>query len=663
MVKSILNNTIDYNEARDIDADDVDFDANLYETKIFDKDITFALGKPKYTFIDKNIVYYPMYLIEKDEIKMQIGLYEILANTMEELLDADGDIDLNKFGKPIVYAFAFNEMGPKTNIVGPKTNIVGPKANIVGPKATVNAPTANAPTKSKSQWIQKFMQDIDFGIIDTPYDGNCFFTMIKLALDENEQDFSIDEMRELLAENATEDLFQHYKILYDDFKTNEATLTREIKNITTRFNTLQTKMKAMKDRNLLMSFTKQSDEMKAIHDDLKRERSELKEIMKEFEFMKGIDNLPMLKLKIKTRDYWADTWAISTLERELNIKIVIFSELNYKEGDELNVLQCGQLNDTVLEERGIFEPSFYLLAAHHAGSHYQMITYKGMKSFDFGELPQSVKDLVREKCLEKMAGPYSLIPDWGGTPHDPPVLEHPQEGHTSLAMEDFDTPKTRALAEGSAGVVGVPLGVEPLTLNSDLYDNGTIFRFYSKSADKPKPGKGEGETLGSEGLGAYADLGKIPQWRKKLSNFWPAEFKLDGHRWLSVEHYYQGSKFKKNHKEFYIQFSLDAKDSAIAKDSALAKAAGGKTGKFKGELVRPKEVKIDADFFNNVQGSKYTRAEQELESAMRAKFTQNKDLKELLIATKRAKLEHIKQGKPAQVFNEMMRVRRELVQA
>ena len=595
MVKSILKNAIDYKEVKEIDPDDIDYDANLYETKLFNKTITFALGKPKHTFIDQNIVYYPMYLVEKDEIKIQLGLYEILANTQEEILDADGDIDLNKFDKPLLYAFTVGELAPKNKTAAAKKSAKG------------------------GVWIQKFMNDADFDIIDTPYDGNCFFYTIKMAMEENDQDVSIDDMRELLAANADESLFKHYKTLYDDLRMEEEAITLELKNITGRFKSLQSKLSETKDRNLQMSFSKQADEIKVMHDQLRIKRQQTREMLKEFEFMNGIDNLPMLRLKIKTRDYWADTWAISTLEREMNVKFIIFSEANFLEDDELNVLQCGQLNDTVLEERGVFEPSFYILVGYHGNSHYQMITYKGMKSLDFSELSESVKTLVKEKCLEKIAGPFSLIKEW---------METPQQTQAPLS--------------------------------SDLYNSGTVFRFYSKSTDKPLPGKGAGEILGAEGGAAYDELRKIPQWRKKLSNFWPSEFKLDGHRWLTVEHYYQASKYKKSNKEFYIQFSLDKKDSSIAKDPVLAKAAGGKSGKFKGEQVRPKDVKMDSDFFAPQQGTKYTRAEQEMENAMRAKFTQNADLKALLIATKRAKLEHITRGKQAIVFNELMRVRRDM---
>ena len=63
MVKSLLDPTITYSESPKIDPLDLDYDANLYETVIYDQDIIFALGKPKYTFVDKNIVYYSIYLV------------------------------------------------------------------------------------------------------------------------------------------------------------------------------------------------------------------------------------------------------------------------------------------------------------------------------------------------------------------------------------------------------------------------------------------------------------------------------------------------------------------------------------------------------------------------------------------------------------------------
>ena len=645
MVKSLLNKKIDYNEIRGIDSSDEEFDANLYETKVFSKTIVFALGQPNYLYIDQNIIYYPIYLVENDEIKTQIGIYEIIATNQENILDADGDIDLNKFDKPLLYSFAYEEIHESDIVDGD------------GDEEQSKKETKKS-TKHKL-WIQKFMKDGDYNIIDTKYDGNCFFSMVKLALEENGQDTTIDEMRDILSQNATDALFETYKTRYESLIDEEKKISREIKNITKRHNDLETTMKKTKDRNLSLSYIKQSDEMKKQHIDLKTRRKNTRVNISEYEFMKGIDNLSMLKLKMKTSEFWADSWAISTLERELNLKTIIFSEQNFKEGDTINVLQCGIMDDK-LEQKGNFEPSFYILACYYGGYHYQMITYKNEKSFNYSELPDDVKMLVVEKCLEKMAGPYSLIPDFASYKIK---LNHGDDNDEEKVLELEKTSMDDTMSQ-------TQMTMQPAAqeTTSDLYNNGTIFRFYSKSIDKPLPGKGAGESIGEEGTDAYAELAKIPEWRKKLSNFWMAEFVLDKHRWASVEHYYQASKFKRNNKEFYIQFSLDSPDSDIAKDAGLAKAAGGKSGMTtklvdgvkKKVLVRPKNVTIDPDFFKKTQGMKYVRGEMEMESAMRAKFTQNADLKKLLLATKNAKLEHITRGKPAIVFNDLMRVRREM---
>ena len=81
----------------------------------------------------------------------------------------------------------------------------------------------------------------------------------------------------------------------------------------------------------------------------------------------------------------------------------------------------------------------------------------------------------------------------------------------------------------------------------------------------------------------------------------------------------------------------------------MAKAAGGKSGKFKGTLLRQPNIKIDVDFYN--------RSKKELSAAQYAKFSQNEDLKALLLATKSAKLTHYQRAAPTEVFDELMMLR------
>ena len=206
----------------------------------------------------------------------------------------------------------------------------------------------------------------------------------------------------------------------------------------------------------------------------------------------------------------------------------------------------------------------------------------------------------------------------------------------------------------SQSIVKKDVKEEPVS-KSKLYNDNIVFQFYSKSADK-QPGKGAGEKIPDSDRSSFAELASMKNWRHVLSNFYPADFELDGHTWKSVEHYYQASKFKENNPKFYESFSLDMNpDGDLSTVPAMAKGAGGKTGNYRGKLIRPKDVKIDPNFFSG-------RHKQEMKVAQGAKFSQNPELTRLLLATKDAKLTHFVRGAEPVVFTELMEVRRELAQ-
>ena len=87
----------------------------------------------------------------------------------------------------------------------------------------------------------------------------------------------------------------------------------------------------------------------------------------------------------------------------------------------------------------------------------------------------------------------------------------------------------------------------------------------------------------------------------------------------------------------------------LANDPKLAKLVGSKP---KHSLRKNKEV-VDPDYYGE-------RSEQEYYNALKAKFTQNEDIKSLLKSTKFAKLTRFVKGSPSTELTTLMKIRKEL---
>jgi predicted NAD-dependent protein-ADP-ribosyltransferase YbiA (DUF1768 family) len=667
MVLSKLNSDVSYPELKSVDSGDLKTEANLYQLEIKEVDIIVAIGNAKNTFEDKNIIYFPIYLVKYNNKVVQIGVYEIKASDYLSYLDDYNNLDVEKMEDPLIYSFATKEYINKLHLKpdvplrriegvdkeeGELTESEGedeeeeeidyneyyeiPKERddiFIITKGIPLPPLLKEETKKqakdyrekyhespKDTWIEKFMKNKNYSIVDNEAGGDCLFATIRDAFSSIAQQTSVHKLRKKLSTEATERIFLNYKELYDMYNSALVRDTNKIKELEAEYTLLNQRFTQVIDRNEQKLISSEAKKVKADHDQLVKEKKITVQMLKEYKFMKKVDTLEAFKSEIKKCEFWADTWAISTLERILNIKFVVMSSELYKAGDTKNVLQCGQLNDTILEQRGRFTPEFYIII-DHTGDHYKLVGYKKKLIFKFSEIPYDIKKMIAEKCMEKNAGPFAIIPDF----------QKFKAGQTKSVIkeaqyEDITESKLRG-----------------------LYNDDIVFQFYSKSVGKPLPGKGNGEKIPNERMKEFSELATIPDWRKKLSNFWVQPFSLDNHQWASVEHYYQGSKFKKTHPDFYLSFSLDS-GTDLSKDPAMAKAAGGKNGKFKGELLRPVEVTIDSDFFGK-------RQSREMYNAQFAKFTQNEDLKKLLLSTEDAKLTHFSRGAEPEVFDELMLIR------
>lgn len=685
MVVSKINPQVSYAEYSHIELEDVGYDAPLFEMPILGVDVIVSIGKLKYTHAKgHDIVHVPIYLIDgENDVYKQIGVFETTSERVAT--DDDGDLDVVRLGlKPMVYSFVNREMLHKSLV---SNAVIEKKAaekseriddvpaqpvveNAIGAEevnAVVDVETEDAdsdiedvlapgevaplPLQTKEQselerrqyslgpndlWIQKYMRNKYFSVVDNEGSGDGFFAAVRDALLNHGKQVTVTELRHKLADEATEEVFQGYRERYVMYQNTLKTQHSELKEMLDRHSELKTRIKNVHDKAQQQLMIAEGRKISAEHAAKKREMEYTKKLAEETEFMKDIKTLEQLKKKLQTSLYWADAWGIATMERVLNIKFIIFSSKAYEEGDVENVLQCGGASsiDAAIRRAGKFEPSSYILLETNcipnspAKCGYKLISYKARGIFSFSEVPYDIKLLITSKCLETQAGAFCMIPQF--------ILFQKELGiavDPALGVEDI---------------------VEELPHNRNeeaLYNPDIVFQFYSRSMDA-LPGTGSGEKIPPEEKLHFEKLASYKDWRRMLSNFWQAPFTLDGHTWQSVEHYYQGSKFKNNNREFYLKFSLDS-HSNLATDPVIAKAAGGKTGKHDGALVRPKNIAIDPDFFGG-------RSEKEMEIAMHAKFSQNKELHDMLLATRNAKLVHYSRGSPPTIFNHLMQVRKKL---
>lgn len=697
MVSSRINSNVIFKEHRTIDSEDRGHQSSLYELNIWEKNIVVALGKPKFTFSNQNVIYYPIYLVSlNNTIEGCIGVFETkLADPKSGAinLDEEGDIDINKMGEPIFFEFAekivgrtktdvetylkravtsfatkLNEDPDVINLIGEDseeeeeddllklpTNLKQNPTNQNPPKPTkekifiindkiptlptlpeeteeeANAIKSNFKASSHNNWIQNYLKNPNYEIHLIAGDGNCFFSTIIEAFAQIGRITTIEKLRKILSDELTDEIYQQYRSVY-------TALDGQIRNYNKELD--QIKHTIEKDLKMRSQKTKNNKELETLKEEatlLKTQYSNLLAEKKQTQNLlystvgnlSNITTFDQFKEYIQTSDYWADTWAISTIEKKLNIKMIIFNEESFKQNDLNSVLNCGESNKEI-QNNGVFTPEFYIITTY-SGNHYQLVSYFGKKILKYSEIPYHIKVLVIKRCLERNSGIYYLIQEF-------------RDLKVKLGIEpDEGNPQANKDEDEELEVTGY----------SDLYDPTIIFMFYAKSNKKPFPGNGSHEEIPKDKLGEFSTLATIDEWRKKLDDSWTdIKFTLDGKDYASVEHYYQSSKFKNSHPDFANLFSLNS-GSPISKDVDLCQGAGGKNGKYKKEQIRPKNYKIDPDFYP-------MRNKEERKRALNAKFTQNLDMKQVLLNTKNAKLVQYVSGANRKPDIELMELRKEL---
>ena len=443
MITSRLKDNIVYPENREINKDDLNTETNLFIIEIKGVSIGCAIGSEDYSFISKGIIIIPLYLIFNERVIMRIGLFEILASKLDNILDDENNIDIEKLENPLIFSFVNKELLEKYQYEDSdndededdeesdieiievedskeekdeyekedseeekyekdenedseeedseedkekqdELNILPEDNKELNERIIEDILTNNVYSDElkKNNWIANYFNDSNFNIVDNPGGGDCLFYVISNALKSKGYNYDVKDLREILSNEVTDDLFNNYKMLYDNY-------LNELNEIN---NKLENKVKIDEEYERLLE-----------------EQSMYEDMLEEYNFLENIETVDDFKNVIKSCEFWGETWAISTLERVLNFKLIILSSEAYQNKDYNNLIQCGQLNDEILQEKGIFKPKYYILT-EWLGWHYKSVEYNNKSILTFEEIPISILKLILDKCLKRDAGPFYIIP-------------------------------------------------------------------------------------------------------------------------------------------------------------------------------------------------------------------------------------------------------------
>ena len=278
MVLSRINKNISYPEIKSVDPSDLKQESNLYQIEILEVEVIVAVGNAKNTFESENIIYFPIYLVKKNNKVVQIGLYEIKNDNFISYLDENNSIDVEKLGEPLIYHFVTKDMllslrlKPEKELDSEsdeseeeekgqkgyndneerrkKSNqelyeIPEERKDIFILTKGIAIPNLlREETKKESKdikekykdtqtdiWIQKFMKNKYYGIVDNEGGGDCLFATIRDAFSSIGQQTSVNKIRNKLAQEANETIFLNYKEQYDMYNTAIISDTNKIKEL------------------------------------------------------------------------------------------------------------------------------------------------------------------------------------------------------------------------------------------------------------------------------------------------------------------------------------------------------------------------------------------------------------------------------------------------
>ena len=687
MVRSKLHPHVNYHEYKTLEIEDINNETTMYQTDLLGTEILIAIGRGK---TDKpDLIYYPIYLINSDEqVVKQIGVFEILASKLNEILDENEEVDLDKMTVPLIYSFVTAEMLEK-DMKGKKT-----KQKEVAENASDEIVVANEIKEQEQNQAQKQNQEQE----QNQEQNQKQEQTQKQTQDQNQEQEEINKkksneelrskMKEFSVPAQTKDLSKMERSKYIK-KKDEPWIQTHMKNpnfdlvdnegagdcffavIRDAYSSIGKAIEVQELRDMLAAsatpsvFQTYKDNYNMYADLITSNKIEMKK-------------LAVANSALKTRFEHASKKEQASIIHESKKNAEKFQELKSEISLNANLMEHFHFMKDInsLDDFQKFVKSSRYWADSWAISQLEVLlktkfiilSSERFLAKDFANVLQC-GDFVHESHGKKFEPTYYIMFDHTGG-HYILVTYKDQSLFTFKEIPyDIKLLVVEKCMEQNAGIYSLipqfvkfreeEFGIKELDSDSSesqvdiqvstanpLYDDNIVFQFYDKSMDKPLPGMGSGEKIDSKIISKFSELAKnSPQWRKMLSNLWEpvgnetqALFTMDGHKWRTLEHYIQGCRFKKENHDHYLKYSLDS-------ESDLSKSLASN--------VKSPSPRVDSDF--------YAREEKELEDAQYAKFSQNSYLKTMLLNTKNAKLVQYIRSKPPRVSNELMRIRQRLM--
>ena len=143
---------------------------------------------------------------------------------------------------------------------------------------------------------------------------------------------SVDKLRKVLQNEVKEEYFENYRNMYLSADSEYKSVQMRLKENEKMLTKLKKDMEVAPydvGKELYNEIRELEKERKL----LKKERLNATNLKKEFDYMEGINNYEEFRDLLLSNRFWGDAWAISTLEKKLNVKMIILSEESYLNDD------------------------------------------------------------------------------------------------------------------------------------------------------------------------------------------------------------------------------------------------------------------------------------------------------------------------------------------